>query len=76
MAAGDTRSQARNRELALARLAEALAASAPDVAAAGWAAFYRGLIDDNLTGDRDGAPRWLAQALDAHLHGVAWLEAV
>ena len=53
------------RAAALARRAEALAASASDVAAAGWAAFYRGLIDDNLTGDRDGAPRWLAQALDA-----------
>jgi tetratricopeptide (TPR) repeat protein len=53
------------RAAALARRAEALLASASDVAAAGWAAFYRGLIDDNLTGDRDGAPRWLAQALDA-----------
>jgi hypothetical protein len=53
------------RAAAIARRAEALAASAPDVADAGWAAFYRGLIGDNLAGDRDGAPRWLAQALDA-----------
>jgi hypothetical protein len=53
------------RAAALARRAETLSASASDVADAGWAAFYRGLIDDNLTGDRDGAPRWLAQALDA-----------
>jgi tetratricopeptide (TPR) repeat protein len=36
-----------------------------DVAGAGWAAFYRGLIADNLIGDRDGAPRWFARALDA-----------
>jgi hypothetical protein len=53
------------RAAALARRAETLAASAPDVADAGWAAFYRGMIDDNLTGDREGAPRWLARALDA-----------
>jgi len=53
------------RAAVLARRAEALAASASDAADGGWAAFYRGLIDDNLTGDRDGAPRWLAQALDA-----------
>jgi hypothetical protein len=53
------------RAAALARRAEALAASAPGVADAGWAAFYRGLIGDNLTGDRAGAPRWLARALEA-----------
>jgi hypothetical protein len=50
---------------ALAQRAEALVPAAPDVAGAGWAAFYRGLIDDNLLGDRDGAPRWLTQALQA-----------
>jgi tetratricopeptide (TPR) repeat protein len=32
---------------------------------AGWAAFYRGLIADNLLGDRDGAPPWFTRALDA-----------
>jgi tetratricopeptide (TPR) repeat protein len=53
------------RLAALARRAEALMRSAPDVAGAGWAAFYRGLIADNLTGDRDGAPAWFTQALEA-----------
>lgn len=50
---------------ALARRAEALLSTAPDLADAGWAAFYRGLIGDNLIGDRDGAPHWLSQALQA-----------
>jgi len=50
---------------ALARRAEELSSVIPDVAGAGWAAFYRGLIADNLTGDRDGAPRWFAEALSA-----------
>lgn len=50
---------------ALAERAEALVRTAPDVAGAGWAAFYRGLIGDNLIGDRDGAPPWLTQALEA-----------
>jgi tetratricopeptide (TPR) repeat protein len=50
---------------ALARRAEELADAIADVAGSGWAAFYRGLIADNLTGDRDGAPRWFARALDA-----------
>jgi hypothetical protein len=61
----------------LAQRAEQLAAATTDVttdvaadtttdmAGAGWAAFYRGLIADNLIGDRDGAPRWFARALDA-----------
>jgi tetratricopeptide (TPR) repeat protein len=53
------------RSAALARRAETLVASASDVADAGWAAFYRGLIDDNLTGDPGGAQRWLIQALGA-----------
>jgi tetratricopeptide (TPR) repeat protein len=53
------------RLAALARRAEALVLSAPDVAGAGWAAFYRGLIADNLIGDRDGAPAWFTQALEA-----------
>jgi len=50
---------------ALAERAEALVRSAPDEASAGWAAFYRGLISDNLIGDRDEARRWLTQALHA-----------
>ena len=50
---------------ALARRAEELSRAIPDVAGAGWAMFYRGLIADNLTGDRDGPARWFAQALDA-----------
>ncbi len=50
---------------ALARRAEALLYSAPDVAGAGWAAFYRGLIGDNLAGDREGTPPWLIKALEA-----------
>jgi tetratricopeptide (TPR) repeat protein len=54
-----------DRLAALARRAEALMRSAPDVAGAGWAAFYRGLIADNLIGDRDGAPAWFTQALEA-----------
>jgi hypothetical protein len=57
----------------LAQRAEQLADATTDVAAdattdmagAGWAAFYRGLIADNLIGDRGGAPRWFARALDA-----------
>jgi len=49
----------------LARRAEALLDSAPDVAGAGWAAFYRGLIGDNLAGDRQGTPPWLIKALEA-----------
>jgi tetratricopeptide (TPR) repeat protein len=53
------------RLAALAAQAEALMRSAPDVAGAGWAAFYRGLIADNLIGDRDGAPAWFSQALEA-----------
>jgi tetratricopeptide (TPR) repeat protein len=53
------------RLAALAHRAEVLLRSAPDVASAGWAAFYRGLIADNLIGDRDGAPAWFAQALEA-----------
>jgi tetratricopeptide (TPR) repeat protein len=53
------------RLAALARRAEALMLAAPDVAGAGWAAFYRGLIADNLIGDRDGAPAWFTQALEA-----------
>jgi tetratricopeptide (TPR) repeat protein len=53
------------RLAALARRAEALMRSAPDVAGAGWAAFYRGLIADNLIGDRRGAPAWFTQALEA-----------
>jgi tetratricopeptide (TPR) repeat protein len=50
---------------ALARRAEELNDAIPDLPGAGWAAFYRGLIADNLTGDRDGAPPWFARALDA-----------
>lgn len=50
---------------ALARRAEALVHAAPDPASAGWAAFYRGLISDNLIGDRERAPRWFIQALEA-----------
>jgi tetratricopeptide (TPR) repeat protein len=53
------------RAAALTRRAEELAASAPGEADAGWAAFYRGLISDNVTGDRAGAPRWFARALEA-----------
>jgi tetratricopeptide (TPR) repeat protein len=53
------------RLAALAHRAEALMRSAPDLASAGWAAFYRGLIADNLIGDRAGAPAWFTQALDA-----------
>ena len=50
---------------ALARRAGELNRAIPDVAGTGWAAFYRGLIADNLTGDRDGARHWFARALDA-----------
>jgi tetratricopeptide (TPR) repeat protein len=53
------------RLAALADRAEALMRSAPDVPTAGWAAFCRGLIADNLIGDRDGAPAWFSQALEA-----------
>jgi tetratricopeptide (TPR) repeat protein len=53
------------RLAALAGRAEALIRSAPDVAGAGWAAISRGLIADNLIGDRDGAPAWFTQALEA-----------
>jgi hypothetical protein len=45
--------------------AGATAGATANVAGSGWAAFYRGLIADNLIGDRDGAPRWFARALDA-----------
>jgi hypothetical protein len=50
---------------ALARRAEELSVAIRDVAGAGWAAFYRGLIGDNLVGDGDGARSWFARALDA-----------
>jgi tetratricopeptide (TPR) repeat protein len=50
---------------ALAQRAEALVLAAPDLASAGWAAFYRALISDNLIGDRDAAPCWLNRALEA-----------
>ena len=53
------------RMAGLAQRAEELAGATTDVAGAGWAAFYRGVIADNLIGDRDGAPRWFARALDA-----------
>jgi tetratricopeptide (TPR) repeat protein len=53
------------RLAALAQRAEQLSAAIPDLAGAGWAAFYRGLIADNLIGDRAGAPRWFTRALDA-----------
>ena len=46
-------------------LARELGEGDGDVSGAGWAAFYRGLIADNLIGDRAGAPRWFARALDA-----------
>jgi tetratricopeptide (TPR) repeat protein len=49
----------------LAERAETLVRTAPDVASAGWAAFYQALISDNLMGDRDDARRWLTQALEA-----------
>jgi hypothetical protein len=49
----------------LAERAEALVREAPDVASAGWAAFYRGLIGDNLLGSRDNARSWLTEALSA-----------
>jgi tetratricopeptide (TPR) repeat protein len=57
------------RLAALAQRAEALVHAAPDLASAGWAAFYRGLISDNLIGDRDRAPHWLTQALNAAEQG-------
>jgi hypothetical protein len=50
---------------ALAGQADALLAAAGDRARAGWAAFYRGLIADNLIGDAEGARRWFEQALAA-----------
>jgi tetratricopeptide (TPR) repeat protein len=64
---GDRRADGHDpaRLAALAQRAEALVRSAPDAAGAGWAEFYRGLIGDNLLGDREGAPHWFTQALDA-----------
>ena len=53
------------RLAALARQAEALLPGAGDQGRGGWAAFYRGVIADNLIGDRDGARRWFEQALAA-----------
>jgi hypothetical protein len=53
------------RLAALARRAEALLPGAGDQGRGGWAAFYRGVIADNLIGDRDDARRWFEQALAA-----------
>ncbi|HEX3921551.1 MAG TPA: hypothetical protein VHY31_04650 [Streptosporangiaceae bacterium] len=53
------------RLAALAGQAEALLPGAGDQGRGGWAAFYRGVIADNLIGDRDGARRWFEQALAA-----------
>jgi tetratricopeptide (TPR) repeat protein len=53
------------RLAALARQAEALLPGAGDQGRGGWAAFYRGVIADNLIGDRDDARRWFEQALAA-----------
>jgi tetratricopeptide (TPR) repeat protein len=50
---------------ALASQAETLLPGAGDQGRGGWAAFYRGVIADNLIGDRDGARRWFEQALAA-----------
>jgi tetratricopeptide (TPR) repeat protein len=53
------------RLAALAQRAEALVHAAPDEASAGWAAFYHGLISDNLIGDHDHAGRCFTRALEA-----------
>jgi hypothetical protein len=47
----------------LVATADALCASAPDRTRLGWAHMYRGLIADNVAGDRDGAPAHYEQAL-------------
>jgi hypothetical protein len=54
-----------DRLSALAQRAEALVRAAPEPASAAWAAFYRGLISDNLIGDRGHARHWLTRALEA-----------
>jgi tetratricopeptide (TPR) repeat protein len=43
--------------------ADALCASAPDPTRLGWAHMYRGLIADNVVGDRSSAPEHYEQAL-------------
>jgi hypothetical protein len=53
------------RLAALAGQAEALLPGAGDQGRGGWAAFYRGVIADNLIGDAAGARRWFEQALAA-----------
>jgi tetratricopeptide (TPR) repeat protein len=53
------------RLAALARQAEALLPGAGDQGRGGWAAFYRGVIADNLIGDAGDARRWFEQALAA-----------
>jgi hypothetical protein len=47
----------------LAAAAEALGESAPDATRRGWANMYRGLIADNVLGDRPSAPAYYERAL-------------
>ena len=51
---------------ALRAQGEQVHASAPDQRRRGWAAFYVGLIADNIYGEREVAPKHYAEALAAH----------
>lgn len=51
---------------ALSGQGEQVHASAPDQRRRGWAAHYRGLIADNIYGDREAAPKHYAEALAAY----------
>jgi len=48
----------------LAAVADALRDSAPDPTRRGWANMYRGLIADNVLGERSSAPAYYERALD------------
>jgi hypothetical protein len=49
----------------ISRRSDELIAQAPDAVRRGWAEFYRGVIADNLCGERDAAPAYYLAALRA-----------
>lgn len=58
---GDTKTP--EQAAALGATAATLYASAPTAVRRGWVAFYRGLVADNIAGDRDSAPAHYEEAL-------------
>lgn len=62
---GELRTGGHDREVVadLERTAVWLVETAPDEPRTGWACFFRGLIADNLRGDRPAGPAWYRRAL-------------